>query len=63
MNLIVFNNPADLPWQTNLCDLMLLAMVVQAVGLAVMSVFALFPLYARRTDETSPAFVGAVSSR
>jgi hypothetical protein len=31
MNLIVFNNPADLPWQTDLCDLMLLTMFVAAV--------------------------------
>ncbi len=31
MNLIVFNNPAQLPWQTNLYDLMLLAMFVAAV--------------------------------
>lgn len=30
MNLIVFNNPAELPWQTNLCDLMLLTMCVAA---------------------------------
>jgi hypothetical protein len=31
MNLIVLNNPADLPWQTNLCDLMLLGMFLSAV--------------------------------
>lgn len=35
MNLIVFNNPADLPWQTNLCDLMLLAMFLAAVAYSV----------------------------
>ncbi|OBB63614.1 hypothetical protein A5781_22390 [Mycobacterium sp. 852002-30065_SCH5024008] len=32
MNLIVINNPADLPWQTNLCDLMLLTMFSAAVA-------------------------------
>lgn len=31
MNLIVINNPADLPWQTNLFDLMLLTMFLSAV--------------------------------
>jgi hypothetical protein len=31
VNLIVFNNPAELPWQTNLCDLMLLTMFMAAV--------------------------------
>ena len=31
MDLIVINNPADLPWQTNLCDLMLLTMFLAAV--------------------------------
>ncbi len=31
MNLVVFNDPAQLPWQTNLCDLMLLTMFVAAV--------------------------------
>jgi uncharacterized membrane protein SirB2 len=31
VNLIVFNNPAQLPWQTTLCDLMLLTMFVAAV--------------------------------
>jgi hypothetical protein len=31
VNLIVFNNPAQLPWQTNLCDLMLLTMFAAAV--------------------------------
>jgi len=35
MDLIVFNNPADLPWQTNLCDLMLLAMFLAAVSYSV----------------------------
>lgn len=35
MNLIVINNPADLPWQTNLCDLMLLTMVLAAVAYSV----------------------------
>lgn len=35
MNLIVFNNPAALPWQTNLCDVMLLAMFLAAVAYAV----------------------------
>jgi hypothetical protein len=35
MNLIVFNNPAALPWQTNLCDLMLLAMFLAALAYAV----------------------------
>jgi hypothetical protein len=32
VNLIVLNNPADLPWQTNLYDLVLLAMFVSAVA-------------------------------
>lgn len=36
MNLIVFNNPAELPWQTNLCDLMLLTMFAAAVVYSVM---------------------------
>jgi hypothetical protein len=31
MNLIVLNNPADLPWQTNLYDLVLLTMFLSAV--------------------------------
>src|SRR6201996_1682450 len=35
MNLIVFNNPAALPWQTNLCDVMLLAMFLAALAYAV----------------------------
>ena len=35
MDLIVFNNIGDLPWQTTLCDLMLLAMFVAAVGYSV----------------------------
>ena len=35
MNLIVFNNPADLPWQTTLVDLMLLAMFVAALTYSV----------------------------
>ncbi|OBF59445.1 hypothetical protein A5756_05610 [Mycobacterium sp. 852002-53434_SCH5985345] len=35
MNLIVFNNPAGLPWQTNLCDVMLLTMFVAAVAYSV----------------------------
>jgi hypothetical protein len=35
MDLIVFNDPADLPWQTNLCDLMLLAMFLAAVAYSV----------------------------
>jgi hypothetical protein len=35
MNLIVFNNPAALPWQTNLFDVMLLAMFVAALAYAV----------------------------
>jgi hypothetical protein len=35
MNLIVFNNPAALPWQTNLCDVMLLAMFLAALVYAV----------------------------
>jgi len=35
MNLIVFNNPSTLPWQTNLCDVMLLAMFLAAVAYAV----------------------------
>jgi hypothetical protein len=35
MDLIVINNPADLPWQTNLCDLMLLTMFVAAVAYSI----------------------------
>ena len=35
MNLIVFNNPAVLPWQTNLCDVMLLAMFLAVLAYAV----------------------------
>ena len=35
MNLIVLNSPADLPWQTNLCDLMLLTMFLAAVAYSV----------------------------
>ncbi|WP_046320345.1 hypothetical protein [Mycobacterium sp. UM_Kg1] len=35
MNLIVFNNPAELPWQTNLWDLTMLAMFVAAVGYSI----------------------------
>jgi len=35
MNLIVFNNPAALPWQTNLCDVMLLAMFLAALAYAI----------------------------
>lgn len=35
MNLIVLNNPGDLPWQTNLCDLMLLTMFLAAVGYSI----------------------------
>jgi len=35
MNLIVFNNPAALPWQTNLYDVMLLAMFLAALAYAV----------------------------
>jgi hypothetical protein len=31
MNLLVLNNPADLPWQTNLYDLVLLTMFLSAV--------------------------------
>ena len=36
MDLIVFNDPAGLPWQTNLCDLMLLAMFLAAVAVAML---------------------------
>jgi hypothetical protein len=35
MNLIVFNSPAALPWQTNLCDVMLLAMFFAALAYSV----------------------------
>jgi uncharacterized membrane protein SirB2 len=35
MDLIVFNDPAELPWQTNLCDLMLLVMFVAALAYSV----------------------------
>ena len=35
MNLVVFNNPAALPWQTNLFDLMLLALFLAALAYAV----------------------------
>lgn len=35
MNLIVFNNPTAWPWQTNLCDLMLLVMFLAALTYAV----------------------------
>ncbi|OBG99025.1 hypothetical protein A5697_14630 [Mycobacterium sp. E3251] len=35
MNLIVFNSPAGLPWQTNLCDIMLLTMFLAAVAYSV----------------------------
>jgi hypothetical protein len=35
MNLIVLNNPTDLPWQTNLYDLVLLAMFMSAVAYCV----------------------------
>jgi hypothetical protein len=35
MTLIVFNNPAALPWQTNLCDVMLLAMFLAALAYAI----------------------------
>lgn len=35
MDWIVFNNPADLPWQTSLCDLMLLTIFVAAVAFSV----------------------------
>jgi hypothetical protein len=35
MNLIVLNNPADLPWQTNLYDMVLLIMFLSAVAYCV----------------------------
>ena len=35
MNLIVINNPADLQWQTNLCDLMLLTMFLAAAAYSI----------------------------
>jgi hypothetical protein len=36
MNLLVLNNPADLPWQTSLFDLALLTMFLSAVAYSVM---------------------------
>lgn len=36
MNLIVVSDPVELPWQTSLCDLMLLTMFVAVVLYSVM---------------------------